>query len=503
MTTPITNLSKYLLGTRDALLGTADAAAAPLEISRVVLLRRAAEVLTHLAFRQDALPALQEALRPELRSLLLQVLAEMRALAIECNTLPGGCVAAAYEQVASDYGAILYASLATMLCQCLAAMSVHQPRSARSDALLARTIQASRAIETRLAEGSQRAIGELCEHELAVGAQERLPTPTAQELADYLRRRFPSAQHLQVGNVQRKDGVNTKAIFSLQIEGIPGWPRDVIMRQDRRFKVIDSVVADEFDLMSMLHRCGIPVAKPLLAEQDGTVLRGPFILLERLRGDAGNPATVGEHAHSLASQMAVQLARLHSLSVSEAGMPRPRQTTTRARVLDMIEHHYERWVRSRFEPSLIVESAFAWLRANVDIVDDCSVLVHGDYDLRNLLVERGTVVGMLDWELAHIGHPAEDLAYCRTDVSGMMDWREFIALYEASGGPRIDPKVIDYFYVWAYVFRNTATLVAAGGYISDQHRELLLGACAFIDYVQCRGLLAELLKSHDSAAVRA
>jgi hypothetical protein len=42
---------------------------------------------------------------------------------------------------------------------------------------------------------------------------------------------------------------------------------------------------------------------------------------------------------------------------------------------------------------------------------DGRVLVHGDYWLGNLLVDRGSVVGVVDWAGAHWGRPAEDLDF--------------------------------------------------------------------------------------------
>ena len=40
--------------------------------------------------------------------------------------------------------------------------------------------------------------------------------------------------------------------------------------------------------------------------------------------------------------------------------------------------------------------------------EDGTVLVHGDYWLGNLIVDRGQVVGVFDWELAQRGSPEED-----------------------------------------------------------------------------------------------
>ena len=51
-----------------------------------------------------------------------------------------------------------------------------------------------------------------------------------------------------------------------------------------------------------------------------------------------------------------------------------------------------------------------WLRDNLPAPRG-SALVHGDFRNGNMLVDRNGIVAILDWELAHIGNPVEDLGY--------------------------------------------------------------------------------------------
>lgn len=58
-----------------------------------------------------------------------------------------------------------------------------------------------------------------------------------------------------------------------------------------------------------------------------------------------------------------------------------------------------------------VDFALEWLRHNVPDADAPSVLVHGDVGPGNFLFRAdGSIAAMIDWELARIGHPLEDLA---------------------------------------------------------------------------------------------
>ncbi len=51
-----------------------------------------------------------------------------------------------------------------------------------------------------------------------------------------------------------------------------------------------------------------------------------------------------------------------------------------------------------------------WLRENPP-ADHPKALVHGDFRLGNFLIEPDGVRAVLDWELAHLGNPIEDLGW--------------------------------------------------------------------------------------------
>ena len=76
------------------------------------------------------------------------------------------------------------------------------------------------------------------------------------------------------------------------------------------------------------------------------------------------------------------------------------------------------------------------------------VLLHGDFRNGNLIVDpQAGVAAVLDWELSHIGDPAEDLSWIcvnswrfgRPDrpVGGFGDYAELLEGYEAAGGPSV------------------------------------------------------------------
>jgi aminoglycoside phosphotransferase (APT) family kinase protein len=86
-------------------------------------------------------------------------------------------------------------------------------------------------------------------------------------------------------------------------------------------------------------------------------------------------------------------------------------------------------------------------------------LVHGDFRIGNMLFGEDGLRAVLDWELAHVGDPMEDLGFicvrsCRfggsKPVGGIGEREEFFAAYEAAGGGAVDPERVR----WWEVFGN-------------------------------------------------
>jgi aminoglycoside phosphotransferase len=80
------------------------------------------------------------------------------------------------------------------------------------------------------------------------------------------------------------------------------------------------------------------------------------------------------------------------------------------------------------------------LAATLPSTDEHPSLVHGDVGAGNFMVEHGRVTAMIDWELAHVGDPHEDMAWLwmRGAHTSFGDPRQRLAEYEAAAGRAID-----------------------------------------------------------------
>jgi aminoglycoside phosphotransferase (APT) family kinase protein len=89
---------------------------------------------------------------------------------------------------------------------------------------------------------------------------------------------------------------------------------------------------------------------------------------------------------------------------------------------------------------------FDWLMRNVPDDVRPPVLVHGDFNIHNLLVKDGHITSLLDWEWGHAGDPLEDLNNIRPHIEKYSNWERFCRHYRAHGGPAVEvnPKALSF-----------------------------------------------------------
>jgi aminoglycoside phosphotransferase (APT) family kinase protein len=162
-------------------------------------------------------------------------------------------------------------------------------------------------------------------------------------------------------------------------------------------------------------------------------------------------------------------------------------------MLARVDAMYRRWELERSEGSVIVEAAYHWLRANIDCLDDKSVLTHGDYSLRNILLDGDRISGILDWELCCVSHPAEDLAYIRSWVEPAMPWQEYLDAYRAHSGYDVTSEALWYYSVWVRFWNLVIGAAAYSGYHLNKHRNFVYASVACVEYRESLDCLARLI----------
>ena len=152
-------------------------------------------------------------------------------------------------------------------------------------------------------------------------------------------------------------------------------------------------------------RAGVPVARIRVSGDELPEVGGAFMVMEHVDGEsiARRIFRDGEYRDvrdRLGSQCGGVLAAIHAVPLATVGGLEQRDVVADTR------RHYE----DLDSPSTAFEIGFQWLMEHPRPEHD-PALVHGDFRMGNLIVTKRELAAVLDWELAHIGDPLEDLGW--------------------------------------------------------------------------------------------
>ena len=144
------------------------------------------------------------------------------------------------------------------------------------------------------------------------------------------------------------------------------------------------------------------------------------------------------------------LAKIHQTDLSEI------KELEKMTFYDSLNKLYE--VYSSFnEPQPVFEYVFNYL-AKVNIKKKNNVLIHGDFRLGNFIVSENSIESIIDWELAHIGDPSEDLSWACVKswrfgnnskrVAGLGDLDDLIKGYESISSETVDRFELDAWQIY-------------------------------------------------------
>lgn len=198
----------------------------------------------------------------------------------------------------------------------------------------------------------------------------------------------------------------------------------------------------EWRFLTALRDTDVPVAEPLACDAEGDLLGVPFYVMSFVDGivahDAGCAAALSREARrSLAEALIDVMAALHRVDVEQVGL------SDIARHDAYIERQLRRWKR-QWDQSVCtdvkeVEQAYELLASGVPPQVRTGV-VHGDLRLGNVICDpAGTILAVLDWELATLGDPLADLGWL---LSSWMEPDEAPASLDPSQAP---PSVLEGF----------------------------------------------------------
>lgn len=302
---------------------------------------------------------------------------------------------------------------------------------------------------------------------------------------DDLRLRLENLLGTAVSNLRRLSGGASRETWAFDAATDDGDTKALILRRDPPALVaVPSRAVGmlmEARLFAAASGAGVPV--PTLrasGDADPAVLETGFLVMDHVNGEtiARKILRDAPYAHTrsvLVEQLGEAAARLHAITpASVPGLPPIDPVQKYRDLLDELGH-----------PSPTFELAFRWLAANrPDPVEPC--VVHGDLRLGNVIVDETGLVAVLDWELAHLGDPAEDLGWLcvrawrfgnTAEVAGLGSVEELLRAYHlANGRHDVNAERVHWWLIAGTLMWGVMCVLQANAHVSGAMRGVELAA---------------------------
>tara|TARA_B100000989_G_scaffold165536_1_gene123741 strand:- start:314 stop:1276 length:963 start_codon:yes stop_codon:yes gene_type:complete len=233
----------------------------------------------------------------------------------------------------------------------------------------------------------------------------------------------------------------------------------IIFEDNKEFIVRRSVVKDkavmaipknmEAKIQKIVKEYGAPVPEIIMEFSEGAEI-GEGYVMQSVGGETIPRKILRDDSYKnirnkLPYEIGKSLAQIHKTKLEKL---QDLEKITFSESLEKLFIIYE----SFDQPQPVFDLAFKWLE-NQKILDYEEVLVHGDYRFGNFIISEKKLESIIDWELAHIGNPMEDLGWLcvrswrfgnvNKRAAGLGDVDELIAGYEANSKIKIDKSQLD------------------------------------------------------------
>lgn len=246
---------------------------------------------------------------------------------------------------------------------------------------------------------------------------------------------------------------------------------ELILRTDPAGGLIDTDRAVEFAVLRDLAGGGLPTPAARWLDADGHAFGRPSLIMERLPGECDyrvlrRESRPVEERAGLARDFCELLAAVHAVDWRARGLGAtladPGSEAARAALAGwtaiLRADRLEPWPELEYAAAVLAESAPA---------SRGTVLVHADFKPGNVLLDGGRLSALLDWELAHLGDPLEDLGWVTQPlragehtIPGVWEAPDLVAHYERVRGVPVDRAALSWWV--AFSTFKTAVMQVSG-----------------------------------------
>ncbi|WP_257890518.1 phosphotransferase family protein [Rhodococcus sp. USK10] len=266
----------------------------------------------------------------------------------------------------------------------------------------------------------------------------------------------------------------------------------------------------EFDALTVAFDAGLPVPEPLWHIEEERWLGASFVLIAEvpncLSSNHARDLSPGV-GHTLFAEGMEVLGRLAAVDLAAVELPSGiEQSSPESCAREQLDAWADLYEANEIHPNPIGRVALQWLRANPPAAASKLALVHGDYRLGNLLYDNdGHLRAVLDWEMAHLGDPLEDLAWTidvRQDADhpvlawGVADPAQAVELWQASSGLEVDTDSLRWWQVFVAFKALTIWTMSGHNFATQPQKRLIDGRMGWVLVERQQRILVDLLSPH-------
>jgi aminoglycoside phosphotransferase (APT) family kinase protein len=334
-----------------------------------------------------------------------------------------------------------------------------------------------------------------------------------QRLTEYLE--AVTAKEVAIETLQPLTGGMSRDSWLVKAE-IGGETQPLVLRRDLTTSTDNRVLErdQEFRVMKAAHEAGVNVPRPRWYCLEPAILDEPFMIMDYAEGVSSGQQLVSDKAlaearKALPGQMGEQLAKIHAIDPVEHKLdflahPRPGFSPAQETIVQIRAILLKLAVHNP-----VFEFGLRWVEQHVPKADKI-VLLHGDFQVGNFVVNNKGLNGIIDWEFARIGDPLEDLAWpCLRDwrygngdlqLGGIGPREPFIQAYEQASGLKVDRKAVDFWEILGNLRWAVICLSQANRHLSGSAPRVELASLgrrsAEMQYEMLRLIGAQGLKDH-------
>ena len=276
----------------------------------------------------------------------------------------------------------------------------------------------------------------------------------------------------EIVNLEPLTGGASKEIWKFEVNANGKSDRYILRRGSGVEGPLAIKTSDEAKIQKTVRKLGaqVPeiVAVSSLDEELGDAYIMKFVYGESIARKILRDEEYKNTLPKLAFECGQSIAKIHQADINEFPFL-PSKT-----VFEQINDLYQTYV-SFNQPSPVFEYTHLWLKKqNFGEINDA--LVHGDFRLGNIIVDKDGLKSVIDWELAHIGNPLQDLGWiCGNSwrfgnmnkvVGGFGDLADLLKGYNSVSNYHVDENMVKAWQVFGTFRWGVICLIQASAHLT-------------------------------------